>query len=198
MTSNLSIESGEIALFYGNSRPASSTAPISPKMKQFLRLSPNAQTVVLLPTEQLNEVLTISTEQIAPMPGMSPWIMGTYNWRGNILWLVDLGYLVGLKPLYQQPSASSYTVTVLQFDQRSQQAPSSYGGVICDSSQVIGLVVNRVGNIERCTLDSIQPISSVTDNRLTEFLQGYWLKSEQEILAVLKPDSILQALSQNS
>ena len=182
MTSNLSIESGEIALFYGNSQPASSTAPISPKMKQFLRLSPNAQTVVLLPTEQLNEVLTISTEQITPMPDMSPWIMGTYNWRGNILWLVDLGYLVGLKPLYQQPSASSYTVTVLQFD----------------SSQVIGLVVNRVGNIERCTLDSIQPVSSATDNKLTEFLQGYWLKSEREILAVLKPDSILQALSQNS
>lgn len=181
MTSNLSIRSEETALFYGNSQSASSTDSI-PKMKQFLRLSPNAQTVVLLPTEQLNEVLTVSTEQIAPMPGMSPWIMGTYNWRGNILWLVDLGYLAGLKPLYQQPSTSSYMVTVLQFD----------------SSEAIGLVVNRVGNIERCTLDSIQPVLSATDNKLTEFLQGYWLKSEREILAVLKPDSILQALSPTS
>lgn len=188
MASNLSIKSGETALFYGNAKPALPEQPSSDstlaEQQQFLRLNISPETVALLPIKELNEVLNISTEQIAPMPYMSPWIMGTHNWQGNILWLIDLGYLIGLQPLGQKISASSYTAAILQF-----RFPNS--------NQAVGVVVNQVGNIERLNINSIQPPSLAPENKeLAKLLQGYWLKSEQELLAVLKPDAIVQAISQ--
>lgn len=190
MTSNLSIESEQGTLLFGNSQSTlkrkSSPPPPPRENKQFLRLNLTTETVTLLPIKHLTEVATISSEKVASMPHMSPWIMGTHNWRGNILWLVDLGYLVGLKPLYQQVSSSTYTAAILQFFPKNAE------------SQAVGLVVRQVGSIERCDADSIQPISlSASDTKLAKFLQGYWLKSESEVLAVLEPDSILQAISQS-
>lgn len=189
MVSDTAIESGA-ALFYSNSSPKSSSKPPLSAKKQFLRLYLTAQTVTLLPTDRLKEVLTVSTEQIAPMPHVSPWIMGTHNWRGNILWLIDFGALVGLTPLYQQGSSFSYTAAILQL--------GIDDGVSNETeSQAIGLVVNRVGNIERCSTDSFKAVSAFTsDTKLAKFLQGYWLKSEKEILAVLEPNSILPAIVQ--
>ncbi|NJO96784.1 MAG: chemotaxis protein CheW [Pleurocapsa sp. CRU_1_2] len=189
MTPNFSIKSGETALFYGNAKPAPPEQPSSDStlaQQQFLRLNISPETVALLPIKELSEVLNISTEQITPMPYMSPWIMGTHNWQGNILWLIDLGYLIGLQSLGQQVSASSYTAAILQF-----RFPNS--------NQAVGVVVNQVGNIERLNINSIQPPSLSPENKeLAKLLQGYWLKSEQELLAVLKPDAIVQAISQTT
>lgn len=190
MASNLSIKSGETALFYGNAKPAPPEQPSSDstlaEQQQFLRLNITPETVALLPIKELSEVLNISTEQITPMPYMLPWIMGTHNWQGNILWLIDLGYLIGLQPLGQQVSASSYTAAILQF-----RFPNT--------NQAVGVVVNQVGNIERLNINSIQPPSLAPENKeLAKLLQGYWLKSEQELLAVLKPDAIVQAISQTT
>ena len=184
MVSNLSTKSGEAALFYGNSKPEPNK-PVTPiaEKRQFLRLSISPKTVALLPLKDITEVLTVPTYQITPMPYTSPWIMGTHNWQGSILWLIDLAYLVGLPPLSQQVPTSSYTAAILQF-----RFP--------DSNQAAGVVVHRAGKIERLDLDSIQPPSLSPENKeLAKLLQGYWLKSEQELLAVLKPDAIMQAIS---
>ncbi|MDJ0743821.1 MAG: chemotaxis protein CheW [Xenococcaceae cyanobacterium MO_167.B27] len=177
--------------------PASSEAIKSQKsttsevIEQFLQLRCVSKTTTLLPTKHLAEVLTFATEQITPMPHMSPWMMGTYNWRGEILWLVDFGYLLGLTPLYQQV-LSTYTAAVLQF-------PLSNNVYKNAESQIIGLVVNQVGSIERCSPDLIQSSSDSTkNNRLEKFLRGYWLKSELEILPVFDTDAIWAEISQPS
>lgn len=188
MVSNLSIKSGETALFYGNAKSLPSEQPPSSapltEQQQFLRLNISPETVALLPIKEITEVLNVSTEQITPMPYLSPWIMGTHNWQGNILWLIDLGYLIGLQPLCLRVSASSYTAAILQF-----RFPNS--------EQAVGVVVHQVGNIERLNINSIQPPSLAPENKeFAKLLQGYWLKSEQELLAVLKPDAIVQAISQ--
>ena len=73
----------------GERSSQSLSSDTSKAQEQFLQLYLANQTITLLPTEQLTEVLTISAERIMPMPHMSPWIMGTYNWRSNMLWLVE-------------------------------------------------------------------------------------------------------------
>ncbi len=168
----------------------SSQSSITKAQEQFLQLHLVSDTIALMPTKDLSEVLTFSAEQIMPMPHMSPWMMGTYNWRGEILWLLDLGYLVGLTPLYKQV-LSSYTATVLQF-------PLSTKTLNNTNNQIVGLVVNQVGNIERCHPQSIKPSSFFAkDTKLEKFLRGYWLKSEQDILAVFDPDAIWREISQS-
>ncbi|HEY9823145.1 MAG TPA: chemotaxis protein CheW [Candidatus Sericytochromatia bacterium] len=157
--------------------------------EQFLRFRLFPNTIALLPVPQLTEVLTIRSSQIVPIFHMPAWVMGVYNWRGEILWMVDLGHLVGLTPWHQQTSSASvFTAIVLQA--RSGRAtPTNV------KSQMLGLVVNRVEDIEWCNTDLIQsPPSSTVTPSLVPFLRGYWLKSDDEILPVIDGKAILAAM----
>jgi|ERR687886_1643937 positive phototaxis protein PixI len=161
----------------------------SKALEQFLRFHLLPNTTALLPIQQLIEVLTIPTGQIVPIFHMPPWVMGVYNWRGEILWMVDLGHLLGLTSWHQQASSpNTYTAIVLQT--RSHQEISTN-----TKSQILGVVVNRVEDIEWCNSAWIQspPSSSVTPE-LVPFLRGYWLKSNTEMLALLDGKAIISAM----
>lgn len=171
----------------------SKLAVAAKNQKQFVQLHFAAKIDALLPTEQLAEIVTVLPDQIMPMPHMSPWLMGVHNWRAEILWLVDLGQLVGFTPLYRRVLATSnYTVAVLQLPIFNSASDESH-------SQTIGLVVDGVGNIQRCDADLLQSSScSATDTKLEKLLRGYWLKSEREILAVLDPNAIWREIAPTS
>ncbi|HEY9602692.1 MAG TPA: chemotaxis protein CheW [Allocoleopsis sp.] len=157
--------------------------------EQFLRFHLLPDTTALLPIQQMTEVLTIPRGQIVPIFQMPPWVMGAYNWRGEILWMVDLGHLVGLTPWHHQTiSASAYTALVLQASSNSIKSHNA-------KSQMLGLVVNRVEDIEWCHADWIQspPSSSVTPE-LVPFLRGYWLKSNGEMLVLLDGNAVIAVM----
>ena len=159
--------------------------------EQFLRLYLDSETGALLPITQLTEVLNVSYLQAMPIPHMHSWMMGVYNWRGEILWLVDLAHLVGITPLYQQAlTSSNHTVIVLETPAEETDSTGS-------NRQTVGLVVNQVGNIETCNPELIKDISAAAINtKLEAFLRGYWCKSDYEMLAVFRLDSIWEAISQ--
>ena len=157
--------------------------------EQFLRFYLEPDTTALLPIDQLTEVLTIPIGQIVPIFNMPAWVMGVYNWRGEILWMVDLNHLVGLTPWYQQTTvASAHTAVVLHVRSNNPTSPNV-------RSQMIGLVVNRVEDIEWCNPDLIQspPLSTVT-TELVPFLRGYWLKPNGEMLVVLDGEAIIAGM----
>lgn len=169
-----------------NPLPLPSDLAASSASEQFLRFHLLPNTTAVLPITQVTEVLTIPRGQIVPIFHMPPWVMGVYNWRGEILWMVDLGHLVGLTPWYQQAiSAANYTAVVLQVGSKQITATNS-------KSQMLGLIVNRVEDIEWCNPDGIQspPASSVTPD-LVPFLRGYWLTSNSEMLIVMDGQAIL-------
>lgn len=149
--------------------------------EQFLRLHLLPNTTVLLPVQQLTEVLTLSIAQIVPMPQMPAWVMGVYNWRGEILWMVDLGHLCGLSPWYQQ-SGSAYSAIVLEVFEAGRPA------------RTLGLLVDRVEEMEWCDPDQIQPVSSPPDSPLATLLRGYWWKPNGDTLAVLDGSAIVAAM----
>ena len=161
--------------------------------EQFLRFHLMPDMTALLPIQQVTEVLTIPNGQIVPIFHMPPWVMRVYNWRGEILWMVDLGYLVGLTPWHQQPnSGSAYKAVVLKT--RSNSATSTNV-----KSQMLGLIVNRVEDIEWCNPDSIQsPPSSTVTPELVPFLRGYCLKSDGEILVVMDGQAIIAVMPKSS
>jgi positive phototaxis protein PixI len=161
----------------------SDTAP--DHREQFLRLH-LPDTTALLSVHQLTEVLTIPSTQIVPMPHMPAWIMGIYNWRGEILWMVDLGHLCGFIPWYQQPIRTSvHAVAVLQV-----RDPSS----LSTKHDRLGLVVNAVEDIEWCDPAAIQPLPSTITSELAQFLRGYWWKTDDDMLAILDGAAIIQAM----
>jgi positive phototaxis protein PixI len=155
--------------------------------EQFLQVSLLPDVTALLPTRPLAEVLSIAAAEITPIPHMSDWMMGVFNWRGEILPLVDLSYLGGLTPLYQKAIASNYTVVVLQTQDSDSKSMES---------QILGLVVNGVGNIEWCAPDLIQTLPTTLNPQLGKFLRGYYSKPNEEILAVFELDALWKAISE--
>ena len=164
--------------------------------QQFLRFQLMSDNIAILPVEQMTEVLTIPVGQIVPIPHMPAWAMGVYNWRGEILWMIDLGHLIGLTPLYQQEiGRSTHTAIVVH---SAQQVPGRQrAGSQNTGAKKLGLVVNRVEDMEWCNPDLIQstPESAVSPE-LVSFLRGYWLKANGEILMVLDGNSIIAGMPQ--
>jgi len=158
--------------------------------EQFLRFFLVPDTTVLLPIAQLTEVVTIPTGTIVPIPHLPPWIMGVYNWRGKILWMLDLGHLVGLTPWYQQQVNSDvYTAIILESAHHSDSSETE--------KKVLGAVVNRIEEIEWCPVQKLQsPPASTVNPALLPFLQGYWLKDNGEMLVVIDGESIIAAMPQ--
>ncbi|ACB53542.1 putative CheW-like protein [Crocosphaera subtropica ATCC 51142] len=157
------------------------------QLEQFLRFRLIPDTTLLLPVSQLTEVITIPVGQIVPIPQMPSWVMGVYNWRGEILWMIDLGELLGLTPWQQQPQVTPiYRTIVLHSGAISQNKAHR---------QHLGAVVSGVDDIEWCNPNDIQspPGSTMTSN-LAPFLRGYWLPPHGDMLVVLDGEAILAAM----
>ena len=156
--------------------------------EQFLRFYLEPDTKVMLPVAQMTEVLTIPLGQIIPIPHMPAWVMGVYNWRGEILWMVDLGQMVGLTPWHQQSlKSSAYKAFVVR----------SVDNTGVSKSKSLGLVISRIEDIEWCDPAEIQsPPASAVEPGLAPFLRGFWLKSDGEILVTLDGEAIMAAMPQ--
>ena len=157
--------------------------------KQFLRFCLEPETTIMFPIEQITEVLKISLIKIVPIPQMSPPIMGVYNWRGEILWTVDLGHLVGLNSWQEQKiNAANSTVIILSYPNSSKTK-----GI---PKKSLGLIINSIDDIEWCDPLSIQPppLSSLTP-ALAPFVTGYWLKPGGEMILVFDGNSIINSIN---
>ena len=160
--------------------------------KQFLRFNLHGNTKVMLPIKQITEVLKIQFSQIVPIPQMPSWVMGVYNWRGDILWMVDLGHLIGLNPWYRQnTNQSNHTAIVLSPNKEKRNSNA-------EANLNLGLVISKVEDLETCNVDDIQiPPQSTINAQLAPFLQGYWLQPEGEMIMVLNGSGIVAAMPNN-
>lgn len=175
--------------------PSISTEQAAGATQQFLRLHLIPDTTAMLAVNQIAEVLNIPITQVVPIPQMPAWVLGVYNWRGEILWIMDLGHLLGLTPLSQQSTNSAtYTAVVI----RNAQQRSFTLGNSNTSDKVLGLLINRVEDLESCNPDVIQsPPQSAVKPELVPYLRGYWLKPSGEIIVVLDGNSIIAGMAQN-
>lgn len=151
---------------------------IAIQTQQFLTFQLSAETLAMIPTGQLTEILSIHAASIVEIPDMSQSVMGATNWRGEVLWLVDLASYLGFPPLkIQSTLQANYNVIIL----RSQD-------------RVLGFVVERVRQMVRCDRNQIQPHrSSQNTPELEQALKGYWLASKQEMFLALDGDALVRA-----
>lgn len=160
---------------------------------QYLRFYLEPDTKIILPVGQITEVLKITIGQIVPIPHLPPWVMGVYNWRGNILWMLDLGHLIGLDSWYQSSinnNNSNYTAIVLSPERTNNRTKAL-------NSISLGLVVTRVEDIQWCDINLIQsPPANTVKASLAPFLQGYLLDENGNMLLVIDGKAIIKAMAQ--
>lgn len=156
--------------------------------KQFIQLALKTETPILLSVLNLVEILTIPVNQIVPIFQLPAWVMGVYNWRGDILWMVDLNHLMGLSPWYQQKNyPSKHTVIVLK-PQAKQNLPEV-------GEPMVGLVVNQVDDMVICEPELIQAIADLKlPETIQSFLEGCWTGEDGKAYWILAGEAILQAM----
>jgi positive phototaxis protein PixI len=97
--------------------------------QRLLRFPLGREDSALLPLAQIAEIFRVNVEDILPVPEMPSCVLGIFNWRGEMLWLIDLDHLLGYPPL------SLMTATPMAV-------------VVQSNSQPLGLVVSQVNDIE--------------------------------------------------
>lgn len=138
--------------------------------EQFLTLSLPTQRV-MLPTHQLLEVLSLSSDRLSPIPDTPSSTMGVTNWRGEVLWVIDLSALMGLEPLYGQPG-------------RLRKFPVV---IVSHPTNPIGLAVVEVGKMVKCDVNEFRSDTA----ELVKFGQGAWVSPDRQTILALSTDKLI-------
>lgn len=127
------------------------------KAQKFLHFNLSKELAALVLVEDIAEVLHVPKSNLLPIPQMPPCVLGIYNWRDEMLWTIALGELLQLPTVNKLSTDSTISIIVAEID-----------------GQYLGLVVDRVNDIEWHELRSIQsPRAQLFSAQLLPFMQGY-------------------------
>jgi positive phototaxis protein PixI len=145
-----------------------------------LNLPPDLQ--VMLPNVNVTEVITLSSDQIVSLPETAPCLMGITNWRGEVLWLVDVGIVMGKEPLYRRSQHSSR---------------STFEGIVVQHQQyTVGLVVDKVTQMRQLSNSDIRPIAQERRVPTIPGVQGVWISPQGDRHWLLETNATIQYITQ--
>jgi positive phototaxis protein PixI len=149
-------------------------------IEQFLTFSLGQDQQALLPTSQLLEIVKVNLSQITPISGIAPYVMGVYNWRGDVIWVIDLASMLGYKPIYAQEQGKFQDKCHVIFSR--------------NQDMVIGLAVSHVGQILKCDTAKIQTTGiAFTNPVMQDACRGYWLSASCDTFLVLDGEAIAKS-----
>lgn len=131
-----------------------------------------------IPLESIIEVFPFSLKEILPVPEVPECVLGLYNWRGEMLWWVDLEHMLGMPPLTNSSnSVSTHMAMVIQVQEKT-----------------LGLLIRELLDIELLDLRQIKtPTLGLFPGQLLPFLAGYFLDENQETLISFAPEAIVES-----
>lgn len=147
--------------------------------QRFLRFHINERETALLSLGNIQQVLKVPVMEILPVPHMPDCVVGIYNWRGQMLWLVDLAQQLGFtSPLMEFRRLETVNTIVIQSDHTC-----------------LGMVVAQTIDIETHNLQQLQPpTAGLFSAKLLSCMQGYFAASGSPVLhtKALIQDPLLQ------
>jgi positive phototaxis protein PixI len=125
-------------------------------VKSFLSIELTDNTKALLPIDQLVEILSIEWEKFIPIPETDNSVIGVFNWRQNITWLIDLPIFLGLSSIKSQMNNRLKLDIVV---------------VKCDHNR-FGLSVLKTGQISRSSTSEDDSILVVDAKTIYDVISG--------------------------
>ena len=128
------------------------------------------------PAMGIAEVMYPTPDQIAPIPNASPLLLGTINLRGRVIWVADLGQLLGDSGVLKTDRA---TIPVIAIE---------------DQEQIIGLAIDSIGEMDWLDVEQLT-VQQPTSDSMAPFVQAQWVpENESKILVnLLDPAKILRS-----
>ena len=109
-----------------------------------------------LPASGVREVMSVYFDRITPIPNASPFLLGTYNWRGQVIWVADLGQFLGDRVLV---NTDRNEVSVL---------------IVEEQELVMGFAVRAVANTEWLDLDRMLAADLSDPAVMSGFIKGVY------------------------
>ncbi len=147
----------------------------NPEGDLYLRFFVESGDEFALPAMGIREVLSLLPSQITPVPNVSPLLMGVLNFRGQVIWVSDVGQFLGSAKLLNAERAE---ISII---------------VIESQDLMVGLAVEQVRGMEWLSLDTLVPPSNSVIDSISPFLKGEWLGLSEQPLRLLEPLSILRS-----
>ena len=141
--------------------------------KPYLRLQLGPKIPALVPLQDAQEVLILPVARLTPIPNVSDEILGVFNRRSRIFWIIDLAQILGLTPLAQKQQ--EYNVILVKVEQNP-----------------LGLAVDKIQGVMRLTTSQIQPLMGKIDLHLAPYLKGCVMQNN-EVALVLDTSAIINS-----
>ncbi|MFM6157769.1 MAG: chemotaxis protein CheW [Cuspidothrix sp.] len=144
--------------------------------QKFLSFSLGVKDTAIIPLEQITEVVQIPLTEICGVPQMPNCVVGIYNWRGEMLWLVDLEEMLGYQPLLQGSNFLSKMMAL----------------VLEHEGKYLGILIRQLIDIDWLdTARMKEPSQELFYPEMTQFLRGYFINDAEEMIFNLDASAIL-------
>ncbi|HYW21954.1 MAG TPA: chemotaxis protein CheW [Nodularia sp. (in: cyanobacteria)] len=146
--------------------------------QKFLSLNLGAKDTAVISLQQITEVFQVALADICGVPQMPSCVLGIYNWRGEMLWLVDLEEMLGYPPVLQGANFLANMMAI----------------VLEREGKYLGLLVRSLMDIEWLDTNEIKPPSAeLFYPAMSPFLKGYFINNSEEMLLNLDATAIIQS-----
>lgn len=146
--------------------------------QKFLNFNLGVKDTAVISLKYITEVLQVSLGEICAVPQMPSCVLGIYNWRGEMLWLVDLEEMLGYAHLSQ---ATNYLSKMMAM-------------VVQTQGKSLGILVRQPMDIEWLDIRQMKPIDTqLFSSEMASFLQGYFINTNQAMIISLDISAIIQA-----
>jgi purine-binding chemotaxis protein CheW len=115
-----------------------------------------------LPASGVREVMSVYLDRITPIPNASPFLLGTYNWRGQVIWVADIGQFLGDLVLV---NTDQNEVAVL---------------IVEEQELVMGFAVRAVANTEWLDVDRMLAPDAHIPAAMSGFVKGVYQTTGSE------------------
>jgi positive phototaxis protein PixI len=156
--------------------------------QQFLRFQLQSSLMALIEIDLVTELVNMPIDRIVPMPHLPPAVMGVYNWRGEILWVVDLAILLGMNSCFRQKRSLQPTI-ILTSEAKNEDR----------QQKTVGFVVDEIAEIEWFDLDLLQsPLPPGIYPECSSWASGLLLSTTGEKFLKLDGKTIFDSTSLNA
>jgi positive phototaxis protein PixI len=146
--------------------------------QKFLTFHLGAKDTAVISLATITEVLQVSLSEICGVPQMPSCVSGIYNWRGEMLWLIDLEEMLGYSVATAKNNLLSKVMAI----------------VVQSEGKSLGLLVRQLMDIEWLDGNQIKPINiDLFPHEVTPFLEGYFINSQEEMIISLDATAIIQS-----
>ncbi|MBD2299123.1 purine-binding chemotaxis protein CheW [Nostoc sp. FACHB-87] len=146
--------------------------------QKFLGFTLGSNDKAVISLQHITEVLQVSLADICGVPQMPSCVLGIYNWRGEMLWLVDLEEMLGYPSLLQGVNfLSKMMAVILEIDGKN-----------------LGFLVKNLMDIEWLDTEQMKlPAADFLSPKVSAFIQGYFINTLEEMVFNLDAAAIIKS-----